>query len=256
MTSTFDVLSENVLHTADFGEGRTYNLRSAIYGLTISWLSDVPANVGWGSKQTQFHGSLGKTAAQAPGNVYVGSSPDDDGLPRVSWRGDGAYFVVSALSPVASNNFRRRILRVYDREAILQSTSETVPGLEHPLVWRPSGNLIVGSQRFGFDGGGAGRDDRHDIVFFERNGLRHGEFRIRPNDLGLTTKAVGKQRKWGYKVRELSWSSDSNVLGIWVEQDEGDIGIVFCLSYSPGVTYFPMLRSSIVDNRQLSLVGH
>lgn len=204
MTSTFDVLSENVLHTADFGE-------------------DVPANVGWGSKQTQFHGSLGKTAAQAPGNVYVGSSPDDDGLPRVSWRGDGAYFVVSALSPVASNNFRRRILRVYDREAILQSTSETVPGLEHPLVWRPSGNLIVGSQRFGFDGGGAGRDDRHDIVFFERNGLRHGEFRIRPNDLGLTTKAVGKQRKWGYKVRELSWSSDSNVLGIWVEQDEGDI---------------------------------
>ncbi|KAF9463531.1 pol II transcription elongation factor [Collybia nuda] len=202
MTSTFDVLSENPLHATEFGE-------------------DAQINVGWGSKQTQFHGSLGKAAAQAPAISNVGSSPDDDLIPRVSWRGDGAFFVVSALSP-AGESFRRRILRVYDRNAALQSTSEDIPGLEHNLVWRPSGNLIVGTQRFGFEGGGAGREGRHDVVFFERNGLRHGEFSIRAEDLTpITKKSDG--RKWGYKVRELSWSSDSNVLGIWIEGDEGDI---------------------------------
>jgi hypothetical protein len=107
-------------------------------------------------------------------------SPDDDEIPRISWRGDGAYFVVSALSNRnPQTGLRKRILRVYNRDAVLQSTSEAVAGLEHTLSWRPSGNLIVSTQRFGFEGGGAGKDGRHDVVFFERNGLRHGEFTLR-----------------------------------------------------------------------------
>jgi elongator complex protein 1 len=194
--------------------------------------SDAPINVGWGSKQTQFHGSAGKAAAQAPSpstQSNTGSSPDDDTLPRISWRGDGAFFVVSSLSPFNNNAAqRRRILRVYDRQASLQSTSEPVAGLEHPLAWRPSGNLIAGTQRFGYEGGGAGREDRHDVVFFERNGLRHGEFGLLK---GLADKEGGgsgqleeKVGKWGYKVREMCWSSDSNVLGVWIERNEGDVG--------------------------------
>ncbi|GLB37914.1 hypothetical protein LshimejAT787_0409650 [Lyophyllum shimeji] len=201
MTSTFDVLSEGPIHAIEFGE-------------------DAPINVGWGSKQTQFHGSLGKVAAQAPAQAAIGSSPDDDMAPRISWRGDGAFFVVSTLSPPGPG-LRRRTLRVYNREGVLQSTSEAVAGLEHPVSWRPSGNLIASTQRFGFEGGGAGREDRHDVVFFERNGLRHGEFGIRVHDLGL--KGRSERRKWGYRVRELSWSSDSNVLAIWIETDEVDI---------------------------------
>ncbi|KAJ7935380.1 pol II transcription elongation factor [Mycena leptocephala] len=203
MTSTFDVLSDAPLFTTDFGE-------------------DAPINVGWGSKQTQFHGSLGKAAAQAPSVRAVGSSPDDDAMPRLSWRGDGAFFVVSSLSP-ASDAMRHRTLRVYDRQAALQSTSEAVPGLEHATVWRPSGNLIVGTQRFGFEGGGAGKEGRHDVVFFERNGLRHGEFGVKVGDLSIAPGPREEGRKWGYKVKELSWSSDSNVLGLWIEKDEGDI---------------------------------
>ncbi|KNZ72380.1 Elongator complex protein 1 [Termitomyces sp. J132] len=202
MTSTFDVVSEAPIHTVDFGE-------------------DAPINVGWGSKQTQFHGSLGKAAAQAPAQTLVGSSPDDDLAPRISWRGDGAFFVVSSLSPASpTNSMRRRTLRVYDRDGKLQSTSEAVPGLEHSLAWRPSGNLIAGTQRFGFEGGGAGTEGRQDVVFFERNGLRHGEFGIRAADLTGKGEEIGK---WGYRVRELSWSSDSNVLAIWIERDEGDV---------------------------------
>ncbi|KAF5354980.1 hypothetical protein D9756_005531 [Leucocoprinus leucothites] len=205
MTSSFEVLSEASVHTTEFGD-------------------DAPINVGWGSKQTQFHGSLGKAAAQTSATIKVGSSPDDDGLPRISWRGDGAFFVVSSCSS-SSESFVKRVLRVYDRQAALQSTSEDVPGLEHTLVWRPSGNLIVGTQRYGFEGGGAGRAERHDVVFFERNGLRHGEFGLRMRDIGGKFKGLDTtdERKWGYKVKEAAWSSDSNILSVLVEHDEGDM---------------------------------
>ncbi len=86
-------------------------------------MTDAPINVGWGSKQTQFHGSLGKAAAQAPvasSLPSVGVSPDDDLLTRISWRGDGALFVVSAVSPAPADatSLRRRMLRVYNRDGM------------------------------------------------------------------------------------------------------------------------------------------
>lgn len=31
-----------------------------------------------------------------------------------------------------------------------------------------------------------------------------------------------KNRKWGYKVKEVCWSADSNVLLVWIEEDAGD----------------------------------
>jgi elongator complex protein 1 len=113
---------------------------------------------------------------------------------------------------------------VYDREASLQSTSEPVAGLEHPLAWRPSGNLIASTQRFGFVGGAAGREGRHDVVFLERNGLRHGEFGLRENTRMRKSDREEKEMVWGYKVREMSWSSDSNVLAVWIRADDGDVG--------------------------------
>jgi len=187
----------------------------------------VPINVGWGSKQTQFHGSLGKVAAQAPlapTLSTVGISPDDDLLTRVSWRGDGALFIVSAVSRAAGDTLRRRVLRVYNRDGVLQATAEPVAGLEHPLSWRPSGNLIVGVQRFGtFPGGGKGREGRHDVVFFEKNGLRHGEFGLRHGTPGVgPSDAI--ERKWGYRVKDVCWSADSSALLIWIEEEEGDTG--------------------------------
>lgn len=186
--------------------------------------------MGWGSKQTQFHGSLGKAAAQAQRPSIVGSSPDDDGLPRISWRGDGSLFVVSTLSPLPEDTEdaltaaqkRRRTFRFYSHAGALQSTSEPTPGLEHALSWRPSGNWIVGTQRYGFPGGGDGRVGRHDLVMFERNGLRRGEFSL--DSVLRSPENTIEPGKWGYRVREVSWSSDSNVLSVWVEKDAGDTG--------------------------------
>ena len=128
---------------------------------------------------------------------------------------------MSSLSPAGAANApdAHRALRVYDREGVLQATSEPVAGLEHALAWRPTGNLLMGTQRFGFVGGGAGRAGRHDVVFFERNGLRHGEFGLRPDVLG-----VKGTEGWGYRVRELAWNSDSNVLAVWIEGEHGDVG--------------------------------
>lgn len=191
--------------------------------------------MGWGSKQTQFHGSLGKTAAQAPKPSVVGSSPDDDTLPRISWRGDGAYFVVSVISSQegTENAMRHRRLRVYTHTGVLQSTTESTPGLEHTLSWRPSGNWIVCTQRYGFQGGGIGREGRHDLVMFERNGLRRGEFGIEKllwN--GQVNKDPNQPLKCSYRVREVGWSSDSNILSIWIEKDDVDVGTLSALMWS------------------------
>lgn len=204
-TVSFEVIFSGPIITSEFGE-------------------DAPINVGWGSKATQFHGSLGKQAAQiptAPGHST--STPDDDLIPRISWRGDAKYFAVSLMQE------NRRILRVYDHQAKLQSTAENVAGLEHPLAWRPNGSLIASTQRFGAVPNtdqsenwalGKGRDGRHDIVFFERNGLRHGEFHLRVSK--PMQGASISHRRWSYRVHELGWNADSSILSVWIERDSQD----------------------------------
>ncbi|KIJ66069.1 hypothetical protein HYDPIDRAFT_174791 [Hydnomerulius pinastri MD-312] len=195
MTSTFDVLSEVPLETSEFGE-------------------DAPINVGWGSKETQFHGSIGRAHLKAPAEQASDKeeNSDDDGRPRVTWRGDGAYFAVSARSSTPSS---RRVIRVYSHEGRLQSTSETVLGLEASAAWRPNGGLIASTHKEVRSGpNNTRKSGKHDVVFFERNGLRHGEFSLRRPLEGDRSQ---------YKVKDLLWSPDSSVLAVWVEQLEGDV---------------------------------
>lgn len=174
MTQDFDTITEFDLHIEDQGEG-------------------VQHSVGWGSKETQFHGTAGKEAAQQKVDTSkFTTSAHDDMKPRVAWRGDGTYFTISDVDP--SRN--ARVIRVFNREGTLQNTSEPVDKLEHALDWRPSGNLIVSSQQL---------PHRHDIVFFERNGLRHGEFTL--------------NRALQQKVLEVSWNADSTILAIWIESE-------------------------------------
>ncbi|EIW80500.1 pol II transcription elongation factor [Coniophora puteana RWD-64-598 SS2] len=199
MTSTFDVLSEEPLDTSDFGE-------------------DAPINVGWGSKETQFHGSVGRAHLNQPESKDMG--PDsrqlgDDTWPRISWRGDGAYFAVSALSRSMSEDGsgRKRVIRVYSHEARLQSTAEPISCLEANLSWRPDGSVIAATQNDITRSQRNAKVAKHDLIFFERNGLRHGEFSLR--------RELGPDRE--YKVKGLAWSSDSTVLAVWIEEKGGDI---------------------------------
>lgn len=54
--------------------------------------ADVMVNVGWGKKETQFHGSAGKEAARQKEIALVGTVQGDNGTPQVSWCGDGNSF--------------------------------------------------------------------------------------------------------------------------------------------------------------------
>ena len=63
-------------------------------------LIEKPISVGWGSKQTQFHGSEGKAAAlKTPQIENPCILTWDDEKVRISWRGDGQLLVISSVHP-------------------------------------------------------------------------------------------------------------------------------------------------------------
>ncbi|KAG0652209.1 iki3 [Hyphodiscus hymeniophilus] len=151
-------------------------------------------SVGWGKKETQFKGKGAKALRDPtmPEKIDEGIlSPNDDSRTSISWRGDGAFLAVSTIEGGS-----RRLIRIYSREGVLDSVSEPVDGLEGALSWRPAGNLIAGIQRL---------EDHVDVVFFERNGLRHGQFSLRltPEQLHLAGQHI-----------TLSWNSNSTVLAV------------------------------------------
>ncbi|CAG5182057.1 uncharacterized protein ALTATR162_LOCUS9970 [Alternaria atra] len=151
-------------------------------------------SVGWGKKETQFKGKRARALQDptVPESIDEGVlSPLDDRSVTISWRGDGAWFAVSKVEEE-----RRRMIRVYSREGQLDSVSEPVDGLEGALSWRPSGNLIASTRR---------TNEKIEVVFFERNGLRHGQFDLRftPEELAALSIPL-----------TLKWNSDSNVLAV------------------------------------------
>lgn len=183
--------------------------------------SEEMISIGWGKKETQFHGTLGKSAAISVSQVKMERVEGDDGGARISWRADGNYFAVSTLDTDAG-----RRIRVYDRTGHLLSTSEPIEGLENSLAWRPNGSIIASTQFLKVQ-------NKRQVVFFERNGLRHGEFLLQPQK----------------EVKDLYWSSDSNVLAVVFKSEEVElwsssnyhwylktrlpVGIVKCLSWDP-----------------------
>ena len=96
MTRDYSPIKETSLVESQFGAGEMIN-------------------VGWGKKETQFHGSEGKTARVVKverGEVVEG----DDRALRLSWRGDGEMFCVSFIQAgEGEGEADRRKLRVLDR---------------------------------------------------------------------------------------------------------------------------------------------
>ncbi|XP_076997441.1 elongator complex protein 1 isoform X1 [Tamandua tetradactyla] len=171
MTKDFEPIMEQQIHQDDFGESKFIT-------------------VGWGKKETQFHGSEGRPAAFQV-HMHESALPWDDHRPQVTWRGDGQFFAVSVVCPETG----ARKVRVWSREFALQSTSEPVAGLGPALAWKPSGSLIASTQD---------KPNQQDVVFFEKNGLLHGHF-----TLPFVKDEV--------KVNNLAWNADSTVLAVWLE---------------------------------------
>ncbi|KAL6090825.1 hypothetical protein STEG23_013251 [Scotinomys teguina] len=213
MTRDFEVITEQQIHQDDFGEVTAFmknerNCFGFVSSVFVVLFLNAPlgkfVTVGWGSKETQFHGSEGRQAA-FPVQMHESALPWDDHRPRITWRGDGQFFAVSVVCPQTGS----RKIRVWNREFALQSTSEPVPGLGPSLAWnqldelltdfdfalRPSGSLIASTQD---------KPNQQDVVFLEKNGLLHGQF----------TLPFFKDE---VKVNELLWNADSSVLAVWLE---------------------------------------
>ena len=151
-------------------------------------------SVGWGKSETQFRGKGAKVLRDPtmPETMDEGTlSEHDTRNTSISWRGDGAFVAVNSIEA-----HTRRVIRVYSRDGSLDSVSEPVNGLTGALTWRPAGNLIASIQRL---------PERVDVVFFERNGLRHGQFTLR------LTKA--EMDDWGTDS-SIDWNVDSTVLAV------------------------------------------
>lgn len=151
-------------------------------------------SVGWGKKETQFKGKKARALRDptVPETFDQGVlHANDANETTISWRGDGTYIALNSIESAS-----RRVIRVFSREGVLDSVSEPVDGLTGALSWRPAGNLLAGIQCL---------SDGVNVVFFERNGLRHGQFDLRLDQEGLTT--------WGSQI-SLSWNVDSSVLAV------------------------------------------
>jgi elongator complex protein 1 len=167
-------------------------------------------DVGWGSKETQFRGrgarqlerdlvknldlerDLNKRDPTMPMFVDKGTlSPMDDKKPHVTWRKDCEYFAVSTIDMI--NGVQRRMIRVFTKEGSLENVSEPVDFQEGLISW---GNLITSVQRKNYNN----EDDSLDIIFLEKNGLRHGEFDSR---LALDDK-----------IDSITWNSNNEVFAI------------------------------------------
>ncbi|XP_017969177.1 putative elongator complex protein 1 [Drosophila navojoa] len=175
MTCTYDVLAEQPLD-ASLADDQQF------------------VNVGWGKKETQFHGSAGKQAAKQSSEFVVPSNIDL--LPQevqVAWRGDGSYFAVSYVAANVGRTFS-----VYDSEGKLQYAAEKWNGLQAPIAWRPSGNWIAQPQIM---------SGKSIVALFEKNGLRHREFDL-PFDLTVEP------------IVQLAWSDDSDILALHTKTTE------------------------------------
>lgn len=86
-----------------------------------------------------------------------------------------------------------RVIKIYSREGVLVHTSEYIAGLEKPLAWMPSGALMTASES---------TMQSHLIIFIERNGLKHGQFKL-------------PHAPRTFAIWNLSWTYDSSVLMIF-----------------------------------------
>ena len=180
MVSTFDVIAEVDLYAPEFGQKQF-------------------VTVGWGKKETQFHGSEGKRAAVARSTELSRNESDDEKC-RITWREDGTLFAVGFLHP--ESGVRR--FKVFNREGVLQYTGELVGGLEEQLSWKPSGSLIAATQNAA---------NKHVVALFEKNGLKHRTFALpfKPNEI---------------RVKDLFWSPDSEILTIRCQTGEDSSSVL------------------------------
>lgn len=70
--------------------------------INLTFFSAKFVSVGWGSKETQFHGSEGKQA-RGKRDIAQSLAEWDDSRARIVWRADGLFFAINAVEPHSGN---------------------------------------------------------------------------------------------------------------------------------------------------------
>ena len=110
---------------------------------------------------------------------------------KMSWRGDAKFFVTNSIEEGGES-----VMRVWERSCSLSATSRGNKGMSGNVCWMPSGSIIASSQL----------THVHQIIFFEKNGLRHYEFDLR--------------EKEPVQVLDIQWNSGSDVLALLLKSKE------------------------------------
>lgn len=85
-------------------------------------------NVGWGKKETQFHGSEGKDKRVV--KVIVGDKLYLDETKNVCWRSDSSLFVIGYVNRITN----LRSMKIFNRDGVLQYISEPLPGTSNSFL--------------------------------------------------------------------------------------------------------------------------
>ncbi|XP_050537396.1 elongator complex protein 1 [Daktulosphaira vitifoliae] len=187
-------------------------------------------NVGWGKKETQFHGSEGKSKRNI--KEIIGDDDNTDKSLNVCWRCDSLFFAVGYFNELIN----LRTIKIFNRDGILQFISESLSGIETVLSWKTSKDLMSFPQKY---------NGEYFISFMEKNGLKHGDFKL-PS---------------GLKVNQILWSIDCTILCLHCYYSDGKNCLILlrCTNYQWQIKKWMIFESSIIAvkwllNNNLELV--
>uniref|UniRef100_A0A1I7YEZ4 Elongator complex protein 1 n=1 Tax=Steinernema glaseri TaxID=37863 RepID=A0A1I7YEZ4_9BILA len=154
--------------------------------------------VGWGSRETQFQGKVGRKAREQPNvdSIPVPVDPTkDDFSASISWHSTGEYVAVNSVDAV--EDVQVRVVRIWSREGELISRCVPLAGMESCLATRPVGNLIATARRL---------NEKRSVCFYEKNGQRRYQF-----DLPTSRD----RNSAGVKIDYLAWNVDASILAAY-----------------------------------------
>ncbi|TKR96983.1 hypothetical protein L596_010918 [Steinernema carpocapsae] len=189
--------------------------------------------VGWGSRETQFQGSVGRKAREGPDSELqlIPVNPEvDDCSTSISWNSSGEHVSVNSVFEV--EGVAVRAIRIWSREGELISRCVPLAGMESCLSTRPAGNLIATSRLLG---------DKRSVCFYEKNGQRRYQFDL-PENRSRNTPLV--------KIESLSWNADATVLAVHMSRvDESWVDFYVVSNYKWDLKYVLEFEDPLVAVR-------
>uniref|UniRef100_A0A5S6Q895 Elongator complex protein 1 n=1 Tax=Trichuris muris TaxID=70415 RepID=A0A5S6Q895_TRIMR len=168
-------------------------------------------DIGWGRKETQFRGSLGKLTIRHGKSTenaeqHPISMAQESAGTMICWDSLGECIAVSVFSPTCG-----RRVHIWNSRLLHLRSLEHLPNIGLPISWRPNGGRIVCCQY--------SQAEAASLVLFEEKGLKHREF--------LLPKFFA-----GFEVCIIAWSSQSDILAIHLRSSENEAEFVLLYTFS------------------------